>query len=125
MLVVGRELRRDAIALQQPAGDAGIFASDDIHGGECLKCAQGDVAKIADRGGHQKESGRCLWRRDHMARDRKTAWFLLAMGRCRGGFCAHNGKLKWETALAPQSASAVGVPYSCGRRALVVEKPQI
>ena len=57
MFVIGLEQPRDRIALGEPAGDAGILASDDIDAGQRLQRAQGDVAEIADRGCHQMQAG--------------------------------------------------------------------
>ena len=57
VLVIGLELRRDAVALGQPAGDAGVLAGDDVDAGQRFQRAQGDVAEIADRGRHQMQPG--------------------------------------------------------------------
>ena len=50
VIVVGRQRRRDAVVIDELAGDAGVLASDHVGGGQYLQRAQGGVAQVADRG---------------------------------------------------------------------------
>ena len=67
MLVIGRQLRRDAVALGQAAGDPGILAGDEVDAGECFQRPHRDVAEIADRRRHQIKPGRRLGRGQPLA----------------------------------------------------------
>jgi len=58
MVVIGRERRPDAVALEQPGGDAGVLAGDEVGGRQRLERPQRDIAEIPDRGGDQIEPGR-------------------------------------------------------------------
>ena len=40
VLVIGRQRRRDAVMLEQLAGDAGVLAGDDVGGGQHFQRAQ-------------------------------------------------------------------------------------
>ncbi len=57
VLVVGRQRRRDAVVVEQLAGDAGVLAGDHVGRGERLQRPQRDVAQVADRGGDEVQSG--------------------------------------------------------------------
>ncbi len=73
VFVIGFELGRDRIAFGEPAGDAGIFAGDDIDAGQGFQGAQGDVAEITDRGCHQMKPGGSFRRGQNVAADRECA----------------------------------------------------
>ena len=51
--MVRRERRRDRVAVEQFARDAGVFTGDQVGAGEGLQRAQGDVAEIADWRGNE------------------------------------------------------------------------
>ena len=58
VVVIGRERRLDAVAVEQPGGDAGVLARDEIGSRQRLQRPQRDVGEVSDRGGHQIEPGR-------------------------------------------------------------------
>ena len=62
--MVGRERSCDAIAFRELAGNASIFAGDDIGAREQFERAQGDIAEISNRCGYQIETGCGLGRLD-------------------------------------------------------------
>ena len=73
MLVIGNRPLSDTIAVEQHAGDAGVFACKHIGGGQRLQRTDGDVAEIADR--RRDEIKRRLQRPrdDHSLADHEAA----------------------------------------------------
>src|SRR4029453_11360937 len=86
VLMVSGERGRDAIVVEKLAGDASVFAGDQLGGGKYLERPHGDVTQIADRGGDQIEPG---WQR-----------------RCGGGTAVEN--------IVPGGAER-GWALGCGR----------
>ena len=67
VVVIGRQRRRDAVMVEQLAGDAGVLAGDQVGAGQHLQRPHGDVAQVADRGGDQMQAGRQRWRGHRLA----------------------------------------------------------
>ncbi len=85
VLVIGRERRRDGVAVEQLAGDAGVLAGDQVGAGQRFQRAQRDVAEIADRGGDDMQPGRKLADVDRLAAKRVSG---VASRSCRRGAIA-------------------------------------
>jgi hypothetical protein len=58
VVVIGDERRPQAVAVEQPVGNAGILAGHHVGAGQDFKRPQRHVAQIADRGRHEIQS-RC------------------------------------------------------------------
>ena len=115
VLVIGFQLRRDPVALGQPARHPCVFAGDDVDAGQGFQRAQRDVAEIADRRRHQMQAGNRLRRGQDMAAQRKCARrrFRQAVRRiCGSGFWAHNANLE-GTRRRRHKACARRPPWSC------------
>ena len=69
VLVQGDAAPLDAIVVEQPRRHAGILAEDDLGRGQRFERADGDVAQVADRGGHDIEARRQRRRREGGAGD--------------------------------------------------------
>ena len=113
VLVIGRELGRDRVALGQSPADAGILAGDDVDAGQRFQRAQRDVAEMANRGRHQMQAWSGSWRGQDMALKRKspgTGLGLAFSSIARSGFWAHNGNLEgWPRERHMMVVRAAGV----------------
>src|SRR5262249_61270219 len=58
VLMIRGKRSRNAIMVEKLAGDARVFASDEVGGGKDLQRPHGNVTQIADRSGDQIESRR-------------------------------------------------------------------
>ena len=73
VLVIGRQRRRDAVMVEQLAGDARVLAGDQVGGGQRFERPQRDVAQVADRGRDQMQAAGEPRRLDRLAGERCSA----------------------------------------------------
>ena len=71
VLVIGGDLRRDAVAVEKPPRHARVLAGEEVGGGERVERAERHVGKIADRCRHDVEPG---WKRSGAAKNVPRMW---------------------------------------------------
>jgi hypothetical protein len=85
VVVIGGERGRDAVMVEELAGDAGILAGDEIGRRQHLQRPHGNVAQIADRSGDQVQPGRQRRRHDRLPVQQVAPCGLIARGGAVGG----------------------------------------
>ena len=74
VLVIGRERRRDAVVVEELAGDARVLAGDQVGGRQHFERPQRDVAQVADRGGDNMQPAGERRRYDRLALQHVSAF---------------------------------------------------